>query len=266
MPYHLAILSDQLAGTDWADFARAITSDPTLRSTRLVLITQAGQRGDAMKSREAGIAAYLTQPIHQSQLFDCLALVMGSNPGFAAQVSPPIVTRHSLTETKTASAGRLLVAEDNIINQKVAARMLEKLGYRVDVVANGVEALNALAQRNYAAVFMDCHMPEMDGFSATAEIRQREALCQKHEPLIEMREMREVSRDTNDASPKRIVIIAMTANAMQGDREACLAAGMDDYISKPVTTNALRQALIRWIPDTDQGRNAQSTLEERQPS
>src|SRR6185503_8823113 len=129
--------SDQLGGTDWAAFARTITSDPTLCSTRLVLFTQAGQRGDAMKAREAGIAAYLTQPIHQSQLFDCLALVMGSNPGSATQVSPPFVTRHSLAETKTASAIRLLVADDNVINQKVAARMLEKLGYRVDVVANG---------------------------------------------------------------------------------------------------------------------------------
>jgi two-component system sensor histidine kinase/response regulator len=129
MPYHLAILSDQLAGTDWADFARTITSDPTLNSTRLVLLTQVGQRGDAIKAREAGITAYLTQPIHQSQLFDCLAMVLGSNPGSAAQVSPPFVTRHSLAETKTVSADRLLVAEDNIINQKVAARMLEKLGF-----------------------------------------------------------------------------------------------------------------------------------------
>jgi len=265
-PYHLAILSDQLAGTDWADFARTITSDPTLNSTRLVLLTQVGQRGDAMKAREAGITAYLTQPIHQSQLFDCLAMVMGSKPGSAAQVSPPFVTRHSLAETKTVSTDRLLVAEDNIINQKVAARMLEKLGYRVDVVANGVEALNALAQRNYAAVFMDCQMPEMDGFAATAEIRRHEALPRKHKSLLGIRGTRNPSRDTNDAPPRRIVIIAMTANAMQGDQEACLAAGMDDYISKPVTANALRQALIRWIPDIDQGREAQSTLGERQPS
>lgn len=266
VPYHLAILSDQLAGTDWADFARMITSDPTLRSTRLVLFTQVGQRGDAMKAREAGIAAYLTQPIHQSQLFDCLALVMGSNPASAGQVSPPFVTRHSLAETKTAWAGRLLVAEDNIVNQKVAAKMLEKLGYRVDVVANGVEVLNALAQRNYIAVLMDCQMPEMDGFTATAEIRKREALYEKHEPLIETREMRNVSEDMNNAPSKRVVIIAMTANAMQGDQEACLAAGMDDYISKPVTAHALRQALVRWIPDMDQGREAQPALEERQPS
>jgi CheY-like chemotaxis protein len=219
-----------------------------------------------MKAREAGIAAYLTQPIDQSQLFDCLALVLGSNPGSAAQVSPPFVTRHSLAETKAVSALRLLVADDNMINQKVAARMLEKLGYRVDVVANGVEVLNALAQRNYAAVFMDCQMPEMDGFTATAEIRRREALCATPTRSAEIRGTRDPSRDPSGLPPRRIVIIAMTANAMQGDQQACLAAGMDDYISKPVTGNALRQALGRWISDTNQVGEVQSTLEERQPS
>ena len=247
-PYDLAILSDQLAGMDWADFARTITSDPTLCSTRLVLLTSVGHRGDAMKAREAGIVAYLAQPIHQSQLFDCLAMVMGSSSGSAAQVTHPFVTRHSLAETKAVSTIRLLVAEDNMINQKVAARMLEKLGYRVDVVANGQEALKALSHAPYAVVFMDCQMPEMDGFAATAEIRQREA------------------SPVSDAPPRRIPIIAMTANAMQGDREVCLAAGMDDYISKPVTANALREALARVLPDTHLRRDAQPILEERSPA
>jgi two-component system, sensor histidine kinase and response regulator len=187
---------------------------------------------------------------------------MGSSPRAATQVSSSFVTRHSLAETKSASAIRLLLAEDNIINQKVAVRLLEKLGYRVDVVANGIDALDALTQRDYAAVFMDCQMPEMDGFAATAEIRRREALCAKRETSAGIRG-RNASRNTNDTDPRRIAIIAMTANAMQGDQEVCLAAGMDDYISKPVTANALRQALSRWIPDTDQEK--QSTLEERQP-
>jgi two-component system, sensor histidine kinase and response regulator len=247
-PYDLAILSDQLAGMDWADFSRAITSDPTLCSTRLVLLTSVGHRGDAMKAREAGIAAYLAQPIHQSQLFDCLAMVMGSSSESAAQAAPPFVTRHSLAETKAVSTIRLLVAEDNIINQKVAARMLEKLGYRVDVVANGQEALKALSHASYAVVFMDCQMPEMDGFAATAEIRTREASL------------------ASDAPSQRIPIIAMTANAMQGDREACLAAGMDDYISKPITINALRESLARVLPETNLGREAQRILEERSPA
>ncbi len=241
-PFDLAILSDQLAGMDWADFGRTITSDPTLCSTRLVLLTSVGQRGDALKARDAGIAAYLAQPIHQSQLFDCLAMVMGSRSGSAEQVAHPLVTRHSLAETKVGSAIRILVAEDNVINQKVAARMLEKLGYRVDVVANGLEALQALSAAPYAVVFMDCQMPEMDGFSATAEIRRREALS--------------VKRVLPPLTPHRVPIIAITANAMQGDREACLAAGMDAYISKPVTAKALREALARWIPETDPAREA----------
>ena len=249
-PYDLAILSDQLAGTDWADFARTLMSDPTQRATRLVLLTSVGRRGDAMKAREAGIAAYLAQPVHQSQLFDCLAMVMGSCPGGAAQVAPPLVTRHSLAETKVASAIRLLLAEDNIINQKVAARMLEKLGYHIDVVANGLEALDALSHIPYAAVFMDCQMPEMDGFHATHEIRRLEAMGKGPEVT---------DSGTTRHSPRasrHIPIIAMTANAMQGDRAACLAAGMDDYISKPVTTEALRQALARWIPETELAREA----------
>ncbi len=258
-PYELAILSDQLAGMDWADFARTVTSDPALCSTRLMLLTSVGQRGDAMTAREAGIAAYLAQPIHQSQLFDCLAMVMGSSLGGAVQVSPPFITRHSLAETKATLAIRLLLAEDNVINQKVASRMLEKLGHPVDVVANGMEALDALARRTYAAVFMDCQMPEMDGFTATEEIRRRET-------SDGIRGTRGLSRDTYGTPPRRLPIIAMTANAMQGDREACLAAGMDDYISKPVTAEALRQALARWIPETDQKRDSQPTLVEHEPS
>lgn len=262
-PYDLAILSDQLAGMDWADFARTITSDPTLCSTRLVLLTSVGHRGDAMKAREAGIAAYLAQPIHQSQLFDCIAMVLGSRPGGAGKASPPFLTRHSLAETKAALAIRLLVADDNIINQKVAARMLEKLGYGVDVVANGMEVLDALAQRTYTAILMDCQMPEMDGFAATAEIRKREVLGVKAEMSDEMRTMCHEVCITNDATLRRIPIIAMTANAMQGDREACLAAGMDDYISKPVTAEGIRKALARWIPEPSQGKEGQPTLEEK---
>jgi PAS domain S-box-containing protein len=270
-PFDLAILSDQLAGMTWVGFARTVTDDLTLRATRLVLLTSAGHRGDAMKAREAGIAAYLAQPIHQSQLFDCLAMVMGTSPGGAVQVSPPFVTRHSLAETKAALAIRILVAEDNIINQKVVARMLEKLGYSVDVVANGMEALDALARLPYAAILMDCQMPEMDGFAATRLIRENErsqGSMVKGQSSVTDTDKSSIPL-TNDPLPmtsSHIPIIAITANAMQGDREACLAAGMDDYISKPVTGGALREALVRWVPETRQGREAQPTFEERSPS
>ena len=137
--------------------------------------------------------------------------------------SPELVTRHSLAEAKARVSTRILVAEDNLINQKVAARLLEKLGYRVDLVANGLEVLNALTDIRYAAVLMDCQMPEMDGFEATAEIRRKEG--------------------ANDHLP----IIAMTANAMAEDRDRCLAAGMDDYMSKPVQSSVLAEVLSRWV-------------------
>jgi signal transduction histidine kinase/CheY-like chemotaxis protein len=209
-PFDLAMLSDQLAGMTWKDFAKIVTSDPVLRATRLVLVASAGHRGDAGKARGAGITAYLSQPVEPSQLFDCLTTVMRSGTGEAPRIDPPLITRHSLAETKAASAIRLLVADDNTINQRVAARMMGKLGYRVDVVANGQEALDALAQIPYAAVFMDCQMPDMDGFAATAEIRRREAssvseaVSMKREAEDEIRKTcaaLDVKHDANSSAP-----------------------------------------------------------------
>ncbi len=272
-PFDLVLLSDQLAGLTWMDFARLLTSNPALCATRLVLVASVGHRGDAIKAREAGLAAYLAQPVDQSQLFDCLAMVMRSSVGEDTGIDLPLITKHSLAETKATTALRLLIADDNIINQKVAARMLEKFGYRVDVVANGQEALDALTQIPYAAVFMDCQMPEMDGFPATAEIRRREALSVQREAQDEGIRRRETSdeiRRTCDAldvkgeassstpyplplTPHRLPIIAMTANAMQDDRKRCLAAGMDDYISKPITAKALREVLARWVTPASAG-------------
>jgi CheY-like chemotaxis protein len=131
------------------------------------------------------------------------------------------------------TTSRILLAEDNSVNQRVAVCMLEKLGYRVDVVANGCEALEALSRISYAAVLMDCQMPEMDGLEATRRIRELEGKADKH--------------GANQLPPRHIPIIAMTANALQGDRERCLAAGMDDYLSKPVRSEDLRIILQRWV-------------------
>jgi signal transduction histidine kinase/DNA-binding response OmpR family regulator len=258
VPFDLVLLSDQLAGITWVNFARLLTSDPALCATRLVLVTSVGHRGDGIKAREAGLAAYLAQPVDASQLFDCLTMVMRSSVGENARIDPPLITRHSLAETKAASAIRLLVADDNIINQKIAARMLEKLGYRVDVVANGQEVLDALTQIPYAAVFMDCQMPEMDGLAATAEIRRREALRVQHEAQDEIQKTCDALNVKGEASavtlysiprtPHRLPIIAMTANAMPEDRARCLTAGMDDYISKPVQSKVLAKMLERWVP------------------
>jgi len=198
--------------------ARAIKSDPTLAAAPLVLLTSVSYRGGAEEALHAGFSAFLLKPIRQSQLYDCIATVMGMSSEPAPQ---RLITSHTLAETP--SRARVLVAEDNAVNQRLAARMLEKRGCRVDVVANGLEAVEAVTRIAYDCVFMDCQMPEMDGYVATSLIRQREALTGAHIPII-----------------------AMTANAMEGDRERCLAAGMDDYISKPVEPHELAAAIQKW--------------------
>jgi two-component system, sensor histidine kinase and response regulator len=216
--YDLAILDHQMPGMDGMTLARTIKSDPTLAKLPLVLLTSLSYRGCAEEARHAGFGAFLVKPIRQSQLYDCIATVMG----MASEPAPQrLITRHTLTETQ--SRFRVLVAEDNVVNQRVAARMLEKVGSRVDVVANGLEAVEAVTRIAYHCVFMDCQMPEMDGYQATRAIRQHEALSGTHVPII-----------------------AMTANAMESDREQCLAAGMDDFISKPVEPHELATALRKW--------------------
>ena len=219
-PYALAILDFQMPGMDGLSLAQAIKANPDMASIPLVLLTSVGQRGDGDAALRAGFAAYMNKPIRQSQLYNCLATVIG----MARDPMPAsLITRHRLAEMHAEFRARVLVAEDNVVNQKVAVRMLEKLGCRVDVVANGQEALKASAQIPYTVVFMDCQMPEMDGYAATAAIRAREAQTRDHLPVI-----------------------AMTANAMQGDREQCLEAGMDDYVSKPVQLEDLMAILQKW--------------------
>ncbi|MBA2340143.1 MAG: PAS domain S-box protein [Pyrinomonadaceae bacterium] len=222
-PYEVVLLDLQMPAMDGFSLARAIKSDKKIASVRLVLMPSFGQRGDGQAAREAGIIAYLTKPVRQSQLFDCLTTVM-SDALDAPLASAPakLVTRHSLNEIKHSFRSRVLIAEDNPVNQKVAARQVSGLGYRADVVANGLEAVEALSKMPYDIVLMDCQMPEMDGYEAATEIRRREG------------------------SNKHTVIIAMTANALEGDREKCLAAGMDDYLSKPIRIEELRQMLERW--------------------
>jgi PAS domain S-box-containing protein len=225
-PFDVALLDLHMPEMDGFELARAIKSDPAVAPVRLVLMPSYGQRGDAQAAREAGVSAYLMKPVKQSQLFDCLSTVMGGDAAAADAAPAPaqLVTRHTLDETKLSSRARILIAEDNPVNQKVAARQVEKLRYRADVVSNGVEALEALSKIQYDIILMDCQMPEMDGYEATRQIRRREG------------------------TSKRTVVIAMTANALEGDREKCLAAGMDDYLSKPVRSEELRAVLERWQP------------------
>ena len=220
-PYELAILDLQMPGMDGVELARRISDEPTISSTRVVLLASVGQRDHGEETRRAGIEAYLTKPVRQSELYDALATAMGITKERDAEEEPLIT--HVLGEKRTGA--RLLLAEDNSINQAVAARSLEKLGYQVDVAGNGREALEALARGRYAAVLMDVQMPEVDGYQATAEIRRREGAGAPHTPVI-----------------------AMTANALAGDREKALAAGMDDYLPKPVRQEELAEVLRRWVP------------------
>jgi len=236
--YDLAILDLMMPGMDGFELARRIKDDTIIAGTHLVLLTSYGQRGDSPTAREASVAAYLTKPIRQSQLFDCLTKVVSKASGVPGKEPVSLATPTELIprpapKEKTVTPYKLiLLAEDNIVNQKVAVRQLQKLGYRVDAVANGREAVEALQRIPYDLVLMDCQMPEMDGYEATAEIRRRE-------------------RQT-----KHTIIVAMTANALQGDREKCLAAGMDDYISKPVKSEDLAKVLQRVFADEEAARCA----------
>ncbi len=206
---------------DGLEVARAIKTSPDLAQTRLVLLTSYAQRGQHAEAQRLGFAAYLTKPTRQSHLYDCIATIMGTP---APNVSEPPITRHTIEETHAQARAKVLVVEDNTVNQKVAIRMLEKCNCRADVAANGQEAIDAITRIAYDCILMDCLMPEMDGFEATAKIRQFESGTNQHIPII-----------------------AMTANAMQGDRERCLEAGMDDYLPKPIKVDALSDILQKWL-------------------
>ena len=228
-PFDVALLDSMMPEMDGLELARAIKADALLATVRLVLMPSFGNRGDGGVAREAGVAAYLMKPIRQSQLFDCLATVMADvSAEPSASVPAKLVTRHTLEEIKINLRTRILVADDNQVNQKVAVRQLEKLGYRADIAANGHEVLEAFERTPYTIVLMDCQMPEMDGYEATTEIRRREG------------------------ATKHTTIIAMTAHALEGEREKCVAAGMDDYLSKPVKSEELAQMLARWQRDSSQ--------------
>jgi PAS domain S-box-containing protein len=239
-PYAAAILDMQMPGMDGAELARAIKTDPALASTVLVLMTSLGNRSDGPEMQKLGFAACLIKPVRQSDLFDCLSTVLADQPATADAILPA---------RRTADAGgpvdrhwskaRILLAEDNMTNQAVALGILKKLGVRADAVTNGAQAISALEKGAYDLVLMDVQMPEMDGLAATRRIR---------DPLSGLDRL-------------NIPIIAMTAHALQGDRQRCLDAGMDDYLTKPVSPRALAQALERWLPRGGHGRRAPARAE-----
>src|SRR5713226_5495052 len=210
---------------DGFTLAERIKKDPELVGATIMMLTSAGHLGDAARCQELGISAYLVKPIRQGELLEAICNVL--NP--ATQKKAPLVTRHTLRETRNRS--RILLTEDNAVNQMLAVRLLEKRGYLVSVAGNGREALAALEKEDFDLVLMDVQMPEMDGFEATAAIRERE-------------------RATGD----RLPIVAMTAHAMKGDEGRCLAAGMDGYLTKPISPKSLFDTLEKHL--SQPGRSA----------
>jgi two-component system sensor histidine kinase/response regulator len=225
-PFHLVIVDCVTADTTCEALGKRIKEDPELKETLLVMMTAWGQRGDAARAKNAGFAAYLTKPIRRSHLLECLKTVLGfEDDRGRRKEDAALVTKHSVAESKKRRV-HILLAEDNIVNQKLALRLLEKFGYRADAVANGQEAVSALEMANYDLVLMDVQMPEMDGIEATQIIRNRSSRVKNHD----------------------VPIIAMTAHAMRGDRERCLEAGMTDYTSKPIQPQVLMEAIEKCVP------------------
>jgi PAS domain S-box-containing protein len=218
-PFRLAILDHQMPDMDGIELAWAIRQTPRLHPIPLVLLTSSQLPDDAVRAREAGVDVSLARPVSPDQLYACLATLL--TPG-DRDTPGPKSTRGRPPEGPLAAGGRILVVDDNPVNQLVALRMLEKMGHVVDVADNGVVALARVAGNHYDAVLMDCQMPAMDGFEATREIRCQEG-GDRHTPII-----------------------AMTAGAMMGDEGKCLEAGMDAYLSKPITANSLARVMERW--------------------
>jgi CheY-like chemotaxis protein/HPt (histidine-containing phosphotransfer) domain-containing protein len=222
-PYDAAILDMELEGTSALLLASCIKADPTTRATRLLILSPERLAADPVQRREAGVAYQLIKPARAGDLFACLA----TRPRGATAPAPQFVPPPPLPSASgRGRPRRVLLAEDNPVNIEVAKAMLESLGLDAHCAKNGDEALKAVRAGDYDAVLMDCQMPVMDGFAATAAIRHEES----------------------EAGRARVLpIIAITANALQGDREACLAAGMDDYLSKPFTQQELAAVIGRWV-------------------
>jgi PAS domain S-box-containing protein len=222
-PYDVAVLDMMMPEVDGEELGRRIKGDPAIAGVQLVMMTSMGRRGDAGRLERLGFAAYLTKPVKQSQLYDCLTVVLSRGAGVPGPAAR-IVTRHSLADRERRMV-RILLAEDNAINQKVALRTLERLGYHADVVDDGQAALDALGTGRFDLVLMDVQMPVLDGMAATRVIRDPSSAVLDHS----------------------VPVVALTAHARPEDRRACLAAGMDDYLSKPLQPDKLAATLARWV-------------------
>jgi two-component system, sensor histidine kinase and response regulator len=221
-PFPLILLDGQMPEMDGFEFAERIKKETGLTKATIIMLTSAGHLGDAARCRKLGISAYLVKPVRQQEVLEAICTALGANP----QEKAPLVTTHLLREDRNRS--RVLLVEDNAVNQTLAVRLLEKRGYAVLVTGNGLEALAAMEKEKFDIVLMDIQMPEMDGFEATAAIREKEKSSGRHVPII-----------------------AMTANALKGDQERCVAAGLDGYVSKPIRTKELFAAIEGFLERTE---------------
>ncbi len=221
-PFDAAIIDMLMPGMDGLELGRRIKNDSALKETRMVMLTSLGLRGDAARMKEVGFNAFLNKPVKRAQLFDCLITLFSHQSSNETSKPLQLITQHALQENKYKNI-RILIAEDNLINQKIASRMLEKLGFKTAVANNGKEAISMLEQRDYQLVLMDRQMPVMDGFEATRLIRS----------------------DESRVRDRQVPIIALTATAMKGDKESCLQVGMNDYVAKPIDPQALLAAIER---------------------
>ncbi|MBZ5700627.1 MAG: response regulator [Acidobacteriia bacterium] len=220
-PFVLVLVDAQMPGMDGFDLIRRIREDSTFSGPTIMMLSSSGQPGDAARCRQLGVAAYLVKPVQEPELLAAIRTALAGPE--ARTTKPDLVTRHSLREARC--VGRILLAEDNAVNRQLAMRLLEKHGYSVIVAANGREALAVLEKEAADLVLMDVQMPEMDGFEATRIIREREKKSGAHLPIL-----------------------AMTAHAMKGDRERCLAMGMNGYIIKPIKTQELFETIEHFLP------------------
>jgi two-component system sensor histidine kinase/response regulator len=221
-PYGLILTDMHMPKMDGFTLVEQIKERPQLNTATIMMLTSGGQRGDAARCGELGIAAYLLKPVRQSELREAIARVLHAKEQAGAI---PMITRYSLQNDETTRRSlNILVAEDNVVNQKLAMKLLEKRGHKVTLAGNGREALAAVGKKPFDLVIMDVQMPVMDGLEATAQLREREELTGQHQPVI-----------------------AMTALVMKGDRERCMAAGMDGYLSKPIRPQELDEVLERYI-------------------
>jgi len=234
-PFQIALIELQMPGMDGKELGRRIKANSEISGTRLVLMSSLGLRGDAMRMGQAAFSRYLTKPLRQARLLECISMVMSPEELVNDNMRRPVVARDTVAEPARTNV-RILVAEDNPTNQKFAQAILKKLGYRADVAANGLETIEALSHIPYDLVLMDCQMPEMDGLEATRRIR---------------------AAGSGVLNP-RVPIVAMTANAMQGQKELCLSAGMDDYLSKPVQPRELAEMLRRRLSGVSPNADAQT--------